>query len=128
MEKHLGDKKLRVEPKEYSSRRASRLNQLPVHTPIRTPRRISPSANAALAMRLARNELENNYPSNTTAPPSFTPPTPAYAYEQWQTPHHYIPAHLFSPSPPNPAMFYGAPPGYGMSGGNEGDFYYHHNY
>jgi RNA recognition motif-containing protein len=122
-EQYLGDHKLRIEPKEYSARRASRLNAAPMATPVRTPRRISPSASRALAMRLVRNEVDNTYPANS-APIEYAPPTPAYKFhtEEWQTPHHYLPAHLFSPSPPGqPPMYYG-PPGFG------GEAYYHGPY
>jgi RNA recognition motif-containing protein len=118
VEKYIGENKLRIEPKEYSARRASRFNHLPATPPIRPPRRISPSANVALAMRLLENNVENSFASNEAAPP-FIPPTPAYGYnpEEWQTPHHYIPAHLFSPSPASQI-----PPYFGMPGG---DAYYY---
>jgi RNA recognition motif-containing protein len=110
-EHFMGDKKLRVEPKEYSARRATRLNT-PISPPARTdtpaytPRRITPNASRALAMRLMQNEAENSY--SAPSPSHFTPPTAGHArnQEQWQTPRHYIPAHLFSPSPQSPMMPY----------------------
>ena len=112
VEQYLGNNKLRIEPKEYSTRRGSRINAMPVATPIRTPRRVSPSANVALAMRLVRNEMENTGTTNV-APPGFTPPATSYGEyppQDFATPHHYLPAHLFSPSPPGP--FYGEGPYY----------------
>ena len=115
VEQWMGPNKLRIEPKEYAARRASRMNALPPTTPIRTPRRISPAANVALAMHLVRNEMENQGTTNI-APPGFAPPSPAYGYggDEFQTPHHYLPPGFFSPSPPAP--YYG------------GDQYYYSGY
>ena len=106
VEQYMGPNKLRIEPKEYSARRASRTNAMPASTPMRTPRRISPAANVALAMHLVRNEYENA----GATPAAFTPPSPAYGYggDGFETPRHYLPPGFFSPSPPG--AYYGGEP------------------
>ncbi|RMZ86828.1 hypothetical protein DV736_g5941, partial [Chaetothyriales sp. CBS 134916] len=101
--KYLAGCKLRVEPKEYTSRRGKRLGRpgnssmvTPARSPRHTPRRIAPPVTSALGARLAANNLEN-WAANMTPMP--TPPS------------HLLPAHLFSPSPPGvmwPVGYYDA--------------------
>ena len=115
-EQYLRGNKLRIEPKEYSSRRASRLNDelaMPGTTSssVRTPLHISPAANAALARRLAYNEVSNTVGPSAPPPSIEQPLNPGYSYtpEEWQPPRHYPPPqHLFSSPGPAPPPY---PPG-----------------
>ena len=120
-EKYLGSHKLRVEPKEYSARRGQRLAQvMPVPTPVRTPRRMDPGATGALQARLLENNVQN-FGSPFNAPALSTPPAPMYSamayhpvmYKTPTRPEHFLPAGLFSPSPPQQGY------GQGFGGGAE---------
>ena len=109
-EHYIGSQKLRVEPKEYSSRRQNRIRSFTAAaTPDRTPRRVSPAVNRVLGNLLANNEVENG--NWLSPPPSFTPPPTTY--QGYETPsHHLLPAHLLSPTPPQPFLPFMGAPGY----------------
>ena len=119
VEKVVGKQKLRIEPKEYTSRRPQRLAtaaplpapaQAPITPPSRnTPRRLAPAAAGALQARLLENQFHNTgtivatppAPVYNSAAPMYSP---AYSDSNFGTPSRLIPSDLFSPSPQAPVQ------------------------
>ena len=121
VQKVVGDKRLRIEPKEYTARRPQRLaTAAPLPAPAaaagpstppsrNTPRRLAPAAAGALQARLLENQFHNTGTMAATPPaPVYNPSapmySPAYSDSGFGTPSRFIPSDLFSPSPSAPAQ------------------------